>query len=66
MKLSILELTTARGFLRQAHLLVVGVSGLFFNVGDSKTAARLDDIAGRLTDKIGLIDRLIQSPPKQP
>ena len=66
MKLSILELTTARGFLLQAHVLVVGVSGLFFNVGDRKTAARLNDIAGRLTDEIGHIDRLIQTPPQQP
>ncbi len=62
MKLNLRELDTARGFLRQAHTLVAGVSSLFFNGGDSVTSARLNDITGRITDEIQAVERLIANP----
>jgi len=52
-------LKAARGFLRQADMLVAGVSSLIFNAGDGDTAARLNEITTRLTDEIELVERLI-------
>ena len=57
--LPILLIVAARGFLRQADMLVAGVSSLFFNAGDGDTAARLNEITTRLTDEIELVERLI-------
>ncbi len=59
MQLTLPELTAARGFLGQARMLVVGVHSLFFNIGEASTAARLNDIDGRLGDEVQAIDRLI-------
>ena len=53
------ELTKARDFLCEAAILVTDVKSLFFNTGDSATAARLKDIQGRLTDEIWAVERLI-------
>ena len=61
MNISIRELKTARNFLRKAQALIVHVSFLVFNAGDSKTAARLNDITARLTDEIEGIERLIET-----
>ena len=61
MHLTLRELKTARGFLRKAQMLIVHVSFLVFNAGDSSTAARLNDITARLTDEIEGIERRIES-----
>jgi hypothetical protein len=53
------ELTKARNFLCEAAMLVTDVKSLFFNSGDSATAARLKDIQGRLADEIWAVERLI-------
>ena len=53
------ELTKARDFLRDAEMLVTEVKSLFFNAGDTATAARLKDIEGRLDDEIRAIERSI-------
>lgn len=60
--LTLPELDTARSFLRQARMLVAGVRSLFFNIGDASTAARLNDIDGRLADEITAIEKLITAP----
>lgn len=62
MKLTLRELNTARGLLRQAHMLIAGVSSLFFNAGDSDASARLNDITTRLTDEISHVEGLIAKP----
>jgi hypothetical protein len=62
MELTLRELKTARGFLRQAHMLIAQVSSLFFNAGDSGTSARLNDIATRLADEIESVERRIGNP----
>jgi hypothetical protein len=59
MKLTSSELTVFKSFLRQAHALVAQVSAAFFNTGDGVTAARLNDITGRICDEIQHIDRLM-------
>ena len=61
MNLTLRELKTARSFLRKAQALIVHVSFLVFNAGDSKAAARLNDITARLTDEIEGIERLIKA-----
>jgi hypothetical protein len=61
MALTLRELKTARSFLRQAQMLIAGVSSLFFNASDAKTSARLNDLITRLTDEIGLIERRIRN-----
>ena len=61
MELTLRELKTVGSFLRQAHVLIVHVSFLVFNAGDSKTAARLNDITARLTDEIEGIERRIET-----
>ena len=61
MELTLRELKTMRSFLRRAQALIVHVSFLVFNAGDSKTAARLNDITARLTDEIEGIERLIET-----
>ena len=53
------ELTKARDFLCEGAMLVTDVKSLFFNSGDSVTAARLKDIQGRLADEIKALERLI-------
>ena len=53
------ELTKARHFLFEAHMLVTDVRSLFFNGDDFATAARLKDIQGRLADEIQALGRLI-------
>ena len=60
MELTLRELKTIRRFLTKARALIVHVSFLVFNAGDSKTAARLNDITARLTDEIEGIERLIE------
>ena len=52
MQLTAPELIAARDFLRQADMLVDGVRSLFFNIGNSAPAARLNDIEGRLQDEV--------------
>jgi hypothetical protein len=61
MKLTLRELKTIRRFMTKAQALIVHVSFLVFNAGDSKTAARLNDITARLTDEIEGIERLIET-----
>ena len=61
MELTLRELNTIRRFLTKAQALIVHVSFLVFNAGDSKTAARLNDITARLTDEIEGIERLIET-----
>ena len=61
MNLTLHELKTVISFLRRAQALIVHVSFLVFNAGDSQTAARLNDITARLTDEIEVIGRLIQT-----
>ena len=61
MELTFRELKMACGFLRRAQALIVHVSFHVFNAGDSKTAARLNDITARLTDVIEGIERLIKA-----
>ena len=64
MQISLQELTTARGVLRQSHLLIAGVAGLFFGAGNSNTAARLNKITVLITDEIGRVDKLIDGAAK--
>ena len=59
MQLTAPELIAARDFLRQADMLVDGVRSLFFNIGNSAPAARLNDIEGRLQDEVQVLERLI-------
>ena len=61
MNLTLREFKTVRSFLRKAQALIVHVSFLVFNAGDSMTAARLNDITARLTDEIEGIERLIET-----
>ena len=61
MELALRELKTVRSLLRRAQALIVHVSFLVFNAGDSKTAARLNDIAARLTDEIEGIEKSIET-----
>ena len=61
MELTLRDLKTIRRFLSKAQALIVHVSFLVFNAGDSKTAARLNDITARLTDEIEGIERLIET-----
>jgi hypothetical protein len=61
MELTLRELKAVRNFLRKAQMLIVHVSFLVFNAGDSMTAARLNDITARLTDEIDGIERLIEA-----
>ena len=60
MNLTLRELKVVRSYLRRGQMLIVHVSFLVFNAGDSKTAARLNDITARLTDEIEGIERLIE------
>ncbi len=61
MELTRRALKTVGGYLRRAQALIVHVSFLVFNAGDSKTAARLNDITARLTDEIEDIEKLVGS-----
>ena len=61
MELTLRELKAIRSFLRRAQALIVHVSFLVFSAGDSKTAARLNDVTARLTDEIQGIERLIET-----
>ena len=61
MQLTLRELKTLRSFVSRAQALIVHVSFLVFNAGDSKTAARLNDITARLTDEIESIEKLIET-----
>ena len=61
MQLTLPELNAARSFLVQARMLVQGVSSLFFNVSDTATAARLNDIVTRLADETAHVERLISN-----
>ena len=61
MNLALRELKVVRSYLRRGQMLIVHVSFLVFNAGDSKTAARLNDITARLTDEIEGIERLIET-----
>ena len=60
------ELTKAREFLCEAHVLVTDVRSLFFNVDDFATAARLKDIQGRLADEVQAVERLIEQAGSSP
>ena len=60
MNLALRELKVVRSYLRRGQMLIVHVGFLVFNAGDSKTAARLNDITARLTDEIEGIERLIE------
>jgi len=53
------ELTKARHFLFEAHMLVTDVRSLFFSGDDFATAARLKNIQGRLADEFHAVERLI-------
>ena len=57
--LNIVAASKARAFLCEADILVTDVKSLFFNSGDSATAARLKDIQGRLAYEIQALERLI-------
>ena len=46
------ELTKARHFLFEAHMLVTDVRSLFFNSDDFATAARLKDIEGHAVERL--------------
>jgi hypothetical protein len=59
--LTIVELTTAADALRQAEALVARVRGIFLTAGDYATAARVNDIIGRLADEVAAIERAIQA-----
>ena len=59
------QLSTAVLLLRQASASVQWVSTLFFGVGDSATAARLNDITARLTDEVKLAENMIPQAPDQ-
>ena len=61
MNLTLRELKVVRSYLRRGQMLIVHVSFLVFNAGDSKTAARLNDITARLTDEIEDIEKLLGS-----
>jgi len=61
MNLTLPELKVVRSYLRRGQMLIVHVSFLVFNAGDSKTAARLNDITARLTDEIEGIEKLIET-----
>ena len=61
MELTRSELKTVCRLLGKAQALIVHVSFLFFNAGDSKTAAQLNDITARITDEIDVIERLIET-----
>ena len=61
MNLALRELKVVRSYLRRGQMLIVHVSFLVFNAGDSKTAARLNDITARLTDEIEGIERLLET-----
>ena len=61
MNLTLRELKVVHSYLRRGQMLIVHVSFLVFNAGDSKTAARLNDITARLTDEIEGIERLIET-----
>ena len=61
MNLTLRELKVVRSYLRRGQMLIVHVSFLVFDAGDSKTAARLNDITARLTDEIEGIERLIET-----
>jgi hypothetical protein len=61
MNLTLRELKVVRSYRRRGQMLIVHVSFLVFNAGDSKTAARLNDITARLTDEIEGIERLIET-----
>ena len=61
MELTRRELKTVGSYLRRAQALIVHVSFLVFNAGDSKSAARLNDITARLTDEIEDIEKLLGS-----
>ena len=60
------ELTKAREFLCEAHVLVTDVRSLFFNGDDFATAARLKDIQGRLADEVQAVERLIKQAGSSP
>jgi hypothetical protein len=59
MQIPLRELNASRTFLVQAHILVCAVRHVFFGAGDTDTAARLHDIATRLDDEQGHVERLI-------
>jgi hypothetical protein len=61
MNLTLRELKVVRSYLRRGQMLILHVSFLVFNAGDSMTAARLNDITARLTDEIEGIERLIET-----
>jgi hypothetical protein len=61
MELTLRDFETIRRLLSKAQALIVHVSFLLFNAGDSKTAARLNDITARLTDEIEGIEKLIET-----
>jgi len=61
MQLTLRELKMTRRYLDKAQALIVHVSFLVFNAGDSNTAARLNDITARLTDEIEGIEKLIEA-----
>ena len=61
MQLTLRELRMARNYLGKAQMLIVHISFLVFNAGDSKTSARLNDITARLTDEIESFEKLIET-----
>jgi len=59
------QISTAVLLLRQASASVQWVSTLFFGVGDSATAARLNDVSARLSDEVKLAENMIPQAPDQ-
>ena len=53
------EPTKAREFLCEAAILVSDVKSLLADSSNSATAARLNDIQGRLADEVQAVERLI-------
>ena len=59
------QISTAVLLLRQASASVQWVSTLFFGVGNSATAARLNDVSARLSDEVKLAENMIPQAPDQ-
>ena len=57
------ELATARLFLEHARVSVLWVATMFHLDGNAGAAARLNDIAARLSDQMNDIDALLKAKP---
>jgi hypothetical protein len=61
MNLKLSELRSARGLLKNAHMLMADVQSLFHNAGDASTASRLKTISHRIADEIADVDTKISA-----